>query len=74
MEVDLVNLGSVPEEKKTNKKLIEEILEIEDDEDKSTNQEITTFVDQEGAQDGSKSASSVEKTISNPPMAESSQV
>jgi hypothetical protein len=53
---------------------IEEIVEIEDDEDKSTNQEITAFVEQEGAQDGSKSASSAERTISNPLVAEGSQV
>ena len=53
---------------------MEEIVEIEDDEDRSTNQEITAFVEQEGAQDGSKSASSAEKTISNPPVAEGSQV
>ena len=53
---------------------IEEIVEIEDDEDKSTNQEVTTVVEQEGAQDVSKSACSAEKEVSNPPMAESSQV
>ena len=53
---------------------IQEVVEIDDEEDKSTNQEITTVVEQEEAQDGAKSASSAEKEVSNPPVAESSQV
>ena len=53
---------------------IEEIVEIEDDEDRSTNKDNTTFVEEEGAQEKSKSVSSTEKAISNPIVAKSSQV
>ena len=53
---------------------IEEVVEIEDDEDRSTNKDNTTFVEEEGVQEQSKSVSSTERTISNPTVAESSQV
>ena len=53
---------------------IEEIVKIEDDEDRSTNKDNTTFVEEEGVQEQSKSVSSAERTISNPTVAESSQV
>ena len=47
----------------SKKPRLQEIVDIEDDDDKSTNQEITTVVEQEGAQDGSKSASSADRTV-----------
>ena len=53
---------------------IEEIVEIEDDEVRSTNKDNTTIVEEEEVQEQSKSVSSTEKTISNPTVAESSQM
>ena len=50
---------------------IEEIVEIEDDEVRSTNKDKTIIVEEE-LQEQSKSVSNTEKTISNPIMAESS--
>ena len=58
----------------SKKPRLQEIVDIVDDDDKSTNQEITTVVEQEGAQDGSKSVSSTDRAMTNPPVAESSQV
>ena len=66
---DIMEIDPGTSSKKPRLPEIEEIVEIEDDEDRSTNQEITTFVEQEGAQEGSKSVSSAERTISNPPDA-----
>ena len=71
---DVMEIDPGTSSKKPRLPEIEEVVEIEDDEDRSTNQDITTFVEQEGAQEGSKSASSAERTISNPPVAEGSQV
>ena len=71
---DIMEIDPGTSSKKPRLPEIEEVVEIEDDEDRSTNQDITTFVEQEGAQEGSKSASSAERTISNPPVAEGSQV
>ena len=48
-------------------------MEIEDDEVRSTNKDKTTIVEEE-LQEQSKSVSNTEKTISNPIMAESSQM
>ena len=53
---------------------IEEIVEIEDDEDRSMNKDNTTFVEEEGVQEQSKLVSSAKRTISNPIVVESSQV
>ena len=69
MEIDLGTSS-----KKPRLGEIEEVIEIEDDEDRSTNQDNTTFVEEEGAKEQSKSMSSAEKTISNPPLAEGSHV
>ena len=51
----------------------EEIVEIEDDEVRSTNKGKTTIVEEE-LQEQSQSISNTEKTMSNPTMAESSQM
>ena len=48
-------------------------MEIEDDEVRSTNKDKTTIVEEE-LQEQSKSVSNTKKTISNPIMAESSQM
>ena len=52
---------------------IEEIVEIEDDEVRSTNKNNTTIVEEE-LQEQSKSVFNTEKIISNPTMAKSSQM
>ena len=51
----------------------EEIVEIEDDDDRSINKGKTTIVEEE-SQGQSQSVSNTEKTISNPAIAESSQM
>ena len=71
---DVMEIDPGTSSKKPRLAEIEEVVEIEDDEDRSTNQDNTTFVEEEGAQEQSKSISSAEKTISNPPVAEGSQV
>jgi hypothetical protein len=71
---DVMEIDPGSSSKKPRLVEIEEVVEIEDDEDRSTNQDNTTFVEEEGAQEQSKSISSAEKTISNPPVAEGSQV
>ena len=48
-------------------------MEIEDDEVRSTNKDNTTIVEEE-LQEQSQSVSNTEKTVSNPTMAESSQI
>ncbi|CAF4245018.1 unnamed protein product [Adineta steineri] len=58
----------------SKKPRLQEVVDIDDDDDKSTNQEVTTVVEQEGAQDRSKSVSSTDRAVTNPPVAESSQV
>ena len=49
-------------------------MEIEDDEDRATNKDNNTFVEEEGVQEQSKSVSSTKRTISNPTVTESSQM
>ena len=71
---DIMDIDPGSTSKKPRLPEIQEVVEIDDEEDKSTNQEITAVVEQEEAQDGAKSASSAEKEVSNPPVAESSQV
>ena len=51
----------------------EEVVEIEDDDDRSINKGKTTIVEEE-SQGQSQSVSNTEKTISNPAIAESSQM
>jgi hypothetical protein len=51
----------------------EEVVEIEDDDDRSINKGNTTIVEEE-SQGQSQSVSNTEKTISNPAIAESSQM
>ena len=71
---DIMEIDPGTSSKKPRLPNIEEVVEIEDDEDRSTNQDNTTFVEEEGAQEQSKSVSSAKKTISIPPVAEGSQV
>ena len=71
---DVMEIDPGTSTKKPRLAEIEEIVEIEDDEDKSTNKDNTTFVEEEEVQKQSKSVSSTERAISNPTVAECSQV
>ena len=71
---DVMEIDPGTSSKKPRLAKIEEVVEIEDDEDRSTNKDNTTFVEEEGAQEQSKSVSSAESTISNLTVAESSPV
>lgn len=71
---DVMKIDPGTSTKKPRLAEVEEIVEIEDDEDRSTNKDNTTFVEEEGAQDQSKLVSSTKRAISNPTVAENSQV
>ena len=71
--VDVMEVDQSTSAKKPKLVKMEEIVEIEDDEVRSTNKDNTTIIEEE-AQEQSKSVSNTEKTISNPIMVESSQM